>query len=267
MRLYLVFIVLFSCIIISIGLVLLINKFKNKKLKRSLKIIYTISISFILLLFSSLFYLISYTKADDKANDYLISNSNVEVITAKDYYFFNSSNEDTAIIFYPGAKIETKAYAPLLNKLASNNIDAFIVDFPFHMAFFDINAADKIINNYNYKNIYIMGHSLGGSMAANYLINHLDRLKGIILLASYTTYKIPDYHKLLSIYGTNDGCLNMKNYQKYHDNFPSNFQELIIEGGNHTNFGLYDMQSGDNPSTISLDTQQELTIEAIKNFI
>ena len=42
---------------------------------------------------------------------------------------------------------------------------------------------------------------------------------------------------------------------------------VIIEGGNHAHYGNYGEQSGDPKATISDVEQQEITVEAIVEFI
>ena len=71
---------------------------------------------------------------------------------------------------------------------------------------------------------------------------------------------------MLSIYGSNDGVLNMKSYRK---NLPrlSDVRELIIEGGNHCQFGSYGFQKGDNEATISHEEQIYKTVESIVSFM
>lgn len=48
---------------------------------------------------------------------------------------------DTAIIFYPGAKVE--AYLPLLNQVRQLGVTCILVHMPFQMAIFDANAAEE----------------------------------------------------------------------------------------------------------------------------
>ena len=44
---------------------------------------------------------------------------------------------------------------------------------------------------------------------------------------------------------------------------PANTTWVLIEGGNHSQFGYYGSQLGDNTANISREGQQKLTIEAI----
>ena len=135
---------------------------------------------------------------------------------------------------------------------------------PFNIAFFDIKAANRVIDKYKYDNYYIMGHSLGGVVATS--IN-IDKVKGYILLASYSTNKIENERKVLSIYGDKDKVLNMKEYNKNRVNLPLKYKEVVIKGGNHANFGDYGRQKKDGKASISRDKQQSITVKEIKEFL
>ena len=50
-------------------------------------------------------------------------------------------------------------------------------------------------------------------------------------------------------------------------NLPESFDEVVLEGGNHAQFGMYGTQSGDGQATITPDEQIELTVELILNHI
>ena len=112
-----------------------------------------------------------------------------------------------------------------------------------------------------------MGHSLGGAMGATYVASNPDKFKGLILLASYSTKEIPDSINLLSIYGSNDGVLNMEHYKENKSNLPSSTIEYVIEGANHSGFANYVTQSDDHLASITYSLQQELTKNKIIEFI
>ncbi len=80
------------------------------------------------------------------------------------------------LIFYPGGKVEYTAYQPLMAACAERDILCVLVEMPFNLAVFDINAADGIQEQYpEVGHWYIGGHSLGGSMAASYLSKHTEK--------------------------------------------------------------------------------------------
>ena len=176
-------------------------------------------------------------------------------------WFFDGPAEDKAIVFYPGALVEETAYAPLLSMIAENGTDVCLVKMPFHLAFFNTNAAAKVMAEYDYKHWYIGGHSLGGAMAANYAANH--DLDGIILLAAFPTKAVDE--PILIIYGTEDGVVNREKIaqaSRY-----GKVEEAIIDGGNHAGFGNYGEQKGDGKAGVDTAEQQKETAEIIRSWI
>ena len=178
---------------------------------------------------------------------------------------FIPEHADAGLIFYPGGKVQPEAYAPLLTRCAQNGILCVLVKPPFNLAFFDVDAADGIAAQFpNVEKWLIGGHSLGGAVASIYLAHHEDSFFGIVFLAAYP---IDDLSKTnveaLSIVGSNDGVLNRQRYNESESKMPPRKQEIVIEGGNHTNFGNYGTQAGDGKATISREDQQAQTAVAI----
>lgn len=256
--------ILILCIGIGIGISLIIRK--QTKLKKKRYVFLFTSIISIFLLFVCFFsYVGIYYHADSSVKEYLKSSDSVTVTKISSGYYFDGKGSNKAIIFYPGAKVEYTSYALLMYDLASEGIDCFLVKMPFNLAFFGSNKANSIIKNYDYESYYLMGHSLGGSMASLYASSNSDKIDGVILLASYSTKKLD--MDVLSIYGSNDGCLNLKEYEKNKTNLPSNYKEVIIDGGNHAQFGSYGKQKGDKKATISNELQKKYTICKIIDFL
>lgn len=54
------------------------------------------------------------------------------------------------MIFYPGAKVDTEAYLPLMKRIADNGVDCFLADMPLRLALLNKNAADQFISHYSY---------------------------------------------------------------------------------------------------------------------
>ena len=146
---------------------------------------------------------------------------------------------------------------------AEKGILCIIVEMPFHLAVFDINAANGIQEEYpQIEHWYMGGHSLGGSMAASYLAKHTDEYEGLILLGSYSTADLSDNElEVLSIYGSEDQVLNREKYNDNIRNLPKDFKEMVIEGGCHAYFGMYGAQDGDGTPSIS-NSQQILQTAA-----
>lgn len=173
------------------------------------------------------------------------------------------------LVFYPGARIEYTAYEPLLLACAENGILCIAVEMPYNLAFMDINKALEVMELYpDIESWYIAGHSLGGSIAANCASTHPDAFDGVILLASYSTSDISNM-SVCSIYGTNDGVINLYNYEANLDNISGEHfggTQKILKG-NHSYFGMYGLQDGDNDAGISNAEQILETAEIISQFI
>lgn len=72
---------------------------------------------------------------------------------------------------------------------------------------------------------------MGGMVAAGYAAQHPDKVDGVVLLAAYPNEKMNDAAGLLSIYGTEDGVLNRKAYEKSKPLFPPSFHRNRDEWG------------------------------------
>ncbi len=210
-------------------------------------------------------YLTDYYHAVD-VDSALASSDAVEVRSIQQGWLFDGPGDQEALVFYPGAKVEASAYAPLMNELAQRGIDCFLVQMPCNLAFFGINAADAFIQNpaYPYDRWYLAGHSLGGAMAADYAAGHMDRLSGLVLLAAYPTKSLQaaDF-PVLVVYGSNDEVVNRDRIEQGLDLMPPVYEEIVIEGGNHAQFGSYGEQDGDGEPSISPEEQRSITVDAI----
>ena len=229
-------------------------------MKKWLKMLLITSLSLAILLFGAFFiYASDYYRADEVANAVLQGEA---VTRVEGNFMMLSPTEpgDTAVIFYPGAKVEFNAYLPLLEKIKqTSNVTCILVKMPFNMAIFDANAADAIIDQFpDIENWYLAGHSMGGAMASDYASKHPDKVKGLILLGAYLYGDYPA-EKALTVYGSFNTSVEEK------INYSENI--VVIEGGNHAQFGNYGKQKGDSDATISSEEQQNIAVEAISEFL
>ncbi|MCI5493709.1 MAG: alpha/beta hydrolase [Lachnospiraceae bacterium] len=214
----------------------------------------------------SVWYVNDYYHADaDETAPYLKSDDTVTVTGIGNGLFFDGKGETEALIFYPGAKVEYTAYAPLMYELASQGIDCFLLHMPCNLAIFGVNRADDILDTYDYEHWYLAGHSLGGAMAADYAAKHTEDLTGLVLLAAYPTKDLRDSGlKVLTVYGSEDGVLNREKLEDGKALLPENATEVCIEGGNHAIFADYGKQKGDGEPLITGQSQKQQTVDAIR---
>ena len=204
-----------------------------------------------------LWYTADYYKAEDAAWAVMGQGN---TITVQDNLTILSPGyeTDTALIFYPGAKVEAEAYLPLLEQLRQEGMLCVLVHMPFHMAIFDADGAnDAFAALPDVKHWYIAGHSMGGAMASQFAAENREAVEGLILLGAYPygDYPVED---TLTVYGS----LNTSVAEKitYEENV------VVIEGGNHAQFGNYGPQKGDAEAAITAEEQQAVTVAAIVDF-
>ena len=100
-------------------------------------------------------------------------------------------------------------------------------------------------------------------MAADYAAGHSSELCGVYMLAAYPAKPVDEKISAVTIYGSEDGVLNMKKMEDAKRYLPDGSKEFVIKGGNHAQFGNYGKQSGDGTAGISSDEQQHKTVELI----
>jgi pimeloyl-ACP methyl ester carboxylesterase len=101
-----------------------------------------------------------------------------------------------------------------------------------------------------------------------YAKDHLGQLDGIIFWASYPADDSLKNSglKMLSIYGTND-MAGMEIFDETRSRLTAGAQYVVIDGGNHAQFGDYGPQPGDKAATISRTEQQKQVVEAATKFL
>lgn len=243
----------------------------QKQVKKYWRILLIIAVVILVTVLGCVIYVGDYYHANDVAMD-CIENPTEGIKVSEetnDRIVFEPEEATIGFIFYPGGKVQYEAYAPLMEELTERGILCVLLHMPANLAVLDMNAADGIQEEFpDITEWYIGGHSLGGSMAASYLGEHAEDYEGLILLASYSTENLQETDlEVLSIYGSNDKVLNAEKYEENKENLPEDYEEIIIQGGNHAYFGSYGAQDGDGEPEISNEEQIELTVNEIESFM
>jgi Predicted hydrolase of the alpha/beta-hydrolase fold len=194
-------------------------------------------------------------------------------VTGGNWLVFSPATETpkSALIFYPGGRVDYRAYAPMAHALAVKGYLVVIPHMPLNLAVFGIDEALRVQAAYpQIQNWFIGGHSLGGSMAADELFKHSDKFSGLILLASYPANSddLSRYPgKVLSLSGSLDGLATPAKIEASRALLPATTQFVEIQGGDHAYFGWYGPQSGDQPATITREEQQQTVIDQIDQLM
>jgi pimeloyl-ACP methyl ester carboxylesterase len=189
-------------------------------------------------------------------------------VTTDRWLVFEPANEEptTALVLYPGARVDPRSYAPPARAIAREGYLVVIVPMPLNLAVCAPDAAADVISAYpDISQWTIGGHSLGGAMAARFAYNHPTEVQGLVLWAAYPDSSNDLSHRDLavtSIYATRDGLATTAKIDASRPLLPPSSHWVVIEGGNHAQFGWYGPQSGDNPAIISQEQQQRQVVQA-----
>lgn len=194
-------------------------------------------------------------------------------ITEGNWLTFSPTGQqpETGFIFYPGGRVDARAYAPAARQIASQGYLVVIVPMPLNLAVLDPGAAADVITAYpEVQHWAVGGHSLGGAMAANFARHNPDKIQGLVLWAAYPASSDDlsvSSLRVISIYATLDGLSTGEKIAASRALLPQNTIWTPIEGGNHAQFGWYGEQAGDNAATISRSEQQAQVIQATTQFL
>ncbi len=190
-----------------------------------------------------------------------------------DWLIFRPQNIELrpGLIFYPGARVDHRAYSPALRAIAESGYLVIVPRMPLNMALFAPERAADIEKAFpEVRGWVIAGHSMGGAFAAQYAARHPRSVKGLIMWAAYPPDSLSLVNSeisVLSIYGSSDAIATPVEVLNGRKSLPANAEFVEIVGGNHAQFGWYGNQSGDGQPSISRDEQQNKAVEITLNFL
>jgi predicted alpha/beta-hydrolase family hydrolase len=173
----------------------------------------------------------------------------------------NSADEEikptTGLVFVPGARVDSRAYAPVLRPLAAAGYLVVVLKEPFGFAILNPDHGQKVIDLHpEIEHWAVGGHSLGGSVAAS-LADSDDEVEGLALFASYPADPIIRSDlKVVSISGTADGFATPADIEASRAKLPPSTSFVVINGAVHSSFGDYGEQPGDGRATIDRSAAQ-----------
>ncbi len=181
----------------------------------------------------------------------------------------DSSENNPEVIFFQGALTDPKAYAPFCRKIAENGFTCHLIKMAFRLASKDYRKISEIFDLKS-GNYVIGGHSQGGKMAAQFVYENPGIMKGLFLLGTshprdidLSNLSIP----VLKMYGENDGLASVEEVIENKDKLPKNAKLILIKGGNHSQFGYLGKLFTDDKAGISLEEQQQITVDYLIAFL
>ncbi len=173
------------------------------------------------------------------------------------------------LVFYPGARVEARAYADILRPAADAGILVVILKTPLNLSLLDGNQARGAMAAHpEISSWAVGGHSLGGVSASSFALGNPD-VDGLLLYASYPLDSMRDRAglKVLSISGSEDGLSTPEKINASRELLPADATFVEVQGGNHAFFGSYGPQPGDGEATVGRDVAQEQITAATVSFL
>ncbi|NNF12081.1 MAG: hypothetical protein HKN72_02590 [Gemmatimonadetes bacterium] len=218
--------------------------------------------------------LIAY-RASSAAQEATVSADGVTVRHAAGIWTFSATGvpDDAArLVFFPGALVDPRAYAPLAQAVAREGYVAEIVELPRRGAFGGAESpelAERVrttLASRGERAIVVGGHSKGGVVASRVAADFGASLNGLLLIGTshprdvdLSDIAVP----VTKVVGTRDGLASPDEVRANASLLPEHTRWVWIEGGNHSQFGWYGFQPMDRRPRLSASEQRLLMVEAI----
>lgn len=188
----------------------------------------------------------------------------ISVIKSDDKITFESklTGNTSEIIFFQGGLTDPKAYAPLCRKIAEQGFTCHLIKMNWRLPVRDYQKITDIFD-FGSGNYIIGGHSQGGKMAAQFVFENPHLMRGLFLLGTTHPRDISLYDRnipTLKLYAEYDGLASTYEVLDNKMMLPKKSTMILLEGGNHSQFGYLGTLFMDSSAAISLEEQQEETL-------
>ena len=203
------------------------------------------------------------------------SDARVEVGAADFGWIFMPAGRQsgTGLLFFAGAMVDPRAYAPLLRGVAEAGHPAMLIALPRRGVMGGADGAEVLTRGVTatlsapgVRGWVIAGHSKGGLVAARLARTAAPSIVGLVLIGTSHPRDFSLANTRLAVarvYGTRDTVADVEKLEANRINLPAKITDVRIDGGNHSQFGYYGFQPGDWPATISREDQQRQTLTAL----
>jgi hypothetical protein len=185
------------------------------------------------------------------------------------YCFSPVNGTDTAVILYPGSKVENTCYALTAHFLAKHNIACFLPHLPKNLSLLDPDRAIRIKAAHPEIHRWILcGHSMGGIAIQKCALKHPEAFCGLVILAArikgdFSRSSIP----IMQITATKDVIVTEKRIKRQKFPNPGKFRKISIEGGCHSGFSAYETKYDRGIPDISRQEQLQQIHQALIEFM
>jgi hypothetical protein len=218
-------------------------------------------------------------RASSDARAAMQGNETVAVTEGEHHWRFQPRQEpaDTGLLFFPGALVDGRAYAPLLLSVANAGYPVLLVQIPRRGVAGGADGAEPLnravtatLGAPQVKRWVVAGHSKGAEIAARLARTTAPSIAGLVLIGSShpRDFSIANIGlPVTRVYGTRDTVADVEKLERTKPNLPADARHVRIDGGNHSQFGSYGFQPGDWPATIGREEQQRQTLQVILQML
>jgi pimeloyl-ACP methyl ester carboxylesterase len=200
--------------------------------------------------------------------------------------------DGVGVVFYPGARVDPRAYLALLRPVAAAGHLVIVVKPPLDIAFLAGGPGAVFDAHPEVVRWIVGGHSLGGTAAAAYTddphetppCEDADRpgadgrvgderrrgscVAGLVLWASYPAGDLSRTGvPVLSVSGDRDGLATPADIDAARPLLPSATEYVVVEGGVHAYFGDYGPQPGDGVAGVDRAVAPRQIVDATLAFL
>jgi pimeloyl-ACP methyl ester carboxylesterase len=221
--------------------------------------------------------LIAY-RANAEARAATATDSTVTVVYADGVWRFNPAavSQSAVLIFFPGALVDPRAYAPLARSVAEAGYQVILVELPRRGAFggaespeLRMRIAEALSSIPEDYAVVVGGHSRGGVVASSFAAQE-SRLAGVVLIgtshprdADLSGLQVP----VTKIVGTRDGLASPEEVNQNAGLLPAHARWVWVEGGNHSQFGWYGFQPMDRRPRIPAAQQRAIMTRSVVDLM
>jgi len=179
------------------------------------------------------------------------------------------STTTKGLVFYPGARVDARAYQDILAPVVGAGYRVVILKEPLGLSLLDGNQARGAMkDNPDITTWAVGGHSLGGVSASSFALHNAE-IKGLVLYASYPVESLRGRTGLsvLSVSGSSDGLSTPAKIDASRQLLAADTEFAAVRGGVHAFFGDYGNQPGDGEPAVSRVSAQQQIAAATVSFL
>ena len=180
----------------------------------------------------------------------------------------NAIPPTTGLVFVPGARVDSRAYAHVLRPLVEAGYLVAVLKEPLGLSVLDRNHAETLLEVHPEITYWALaGHSLGGVTAAG-VADGNERVNGLVLFGSYPANRIIRTDlKVTTVFGSADALTSPADIEGSRGSLPANTSYVEVPGAVHSWFGDYGDQPGDGTGSGDRAAAQAIITEATRALL